>query len=59
MFNKKLKEELYDAVEDRNYYRAKLLKIIDVVRTDEELENNPYTTVRKIKDIIYSEREGI
>jgi len=50
---KELKNELHTSNSDVLFYRGKVLFIIDTLKAAEENKENAYTTIRKIKDILY------
>ena len=52
---KELKKELEDTNSDLLYYRGKVVFLVDIIKEANETNENPYTTIRKIKDLLYSD----
>ena len=52
---KKLKKELSEANSDLLYYRGKVVFLADIIKEASETNENAYTTMRKIKDLLYSD----
>lgn len=52
-FNKKKKILTIENKQDELFYRAKNNLIEQTLRIAKESNENPYTTIRKIRDIIY------
>jgi hypothetical protein len=52
---KELKKELSEVNSDLLYYRGKVVFLADIIKQANETNENPYITMRKIKDLLYSD----